>query len=199
MRSNNLNENKKSYYIQSILDKKKSMNIFTPLNVLITFLLVTTYSLHAQNSAFVVTEINSYLNTSNSVSAKSTQLNKVELVNRENIQNLTTKVQPTINFYNGEVKVYGDRPTKLYTNLSSISQLENSINIKNNIEIIIITLTSPEELNSNLNLNQLSGFKNLKYIYFNTNFETTPDNIANLLKNYNEKYSIFYRVIKGDN
>jgi len=199
MRSNNLNENKKSYYIQSILDKKKSMNIFTPLNVLITFLLVTTYSLHAQNSAFVVTEINSYLNTSNSVSAKSTQLNKVDLVNRENIQNLTTKVQPTINFYNGEVKVYGDRPTKLYTNLSSISQLENSINIKNNIEIIIITLTSPEELNSNLNLNQLSGFKNLKYIYFNTNFETTPDNIANLVKNYNEKYSIFYRVIKGDN
>ena len=199
MRSNNLNETKKSYYIQSYLDKKKSKNIFTPLNVLITFLLVTTYNLHAQNSAFVVTEINSYLNSSNSLSAKSTQLNKVDIINKENIQNLTTKVQPTINFYNGEVKVYGDRPTKLYTNLSSISQLENSVSLKNNIEIIVITLTSPEELNSILDLKQLDGFKNLKYIYFNTNFETTPENIANIVKNYNEKYSIIYRIIKGDN
>ena len=105
MRSNNLNETKKSYYIQSYLDKKKSKNIFTPLNVLITFLLVTTYNLHAQNSAFVVTEINSYLNSSNSLSAKSTQLNKVDIINKENIQNLTTKVQPTINFYNGACSV----------------------------------------------------------------------------------------------
>jgi hypothetical protein len=199
MRTNNLNEIKKSYLIQNNLNNKTSINIFTRLNVLIVLFLVSSYNLHSQNSAFVVTEMNSYLNSSNNLTAKSTLLNKVDLVNKENIQNLTTKVQSTMNFYNGEVKVYGDKPTKLYTNLSSIPQLENSIILKNNVEIIVIKLTSSEELNSNLDLNQLSGFKNLKYIYFNTNFDTTPDNIANLVKNYNEKYSIFYRTIKGDN
>jgi len=71
--------------------------------------------------------------------------------------------------------------------------------LKNNIEIVTVNLDNPNQLNTSINLSQLSEFKNLKYIYFITSFDVSNNAIANLIQGDSEKYMVFYKVQKGDN
>lgn len=145
-----------------------------------------------------VLELDAFLSTS-SQTARAAAVSNVTLLNMQNVKELVYNTQPSIYFYGGVVKVFGDKPRNLFTDTNSISSLNNSITLKNNIEIVTVNLDNPNQLNTPINLSQLSEFKNLKYIYFITSFDVSNNAIANLIQGDSEKYMVFYKVQKGDN
>jgi hypothetical protein len=139
-----------------------------------------------------VSELTSYLDSA----SKST--NTAELTNAQNVKSLTTLVHSSVYLYGGTLRTYGEKPKKLFTDLASVATAPNSIIDKNNIEIIIIRIENASQFNSSIDLSLLSSFKNLKYIYFVSNIPTTNDAISRMISNYTEKYSVFYKIEKGD-
>ena len=67
------------------------------------------------------------------------------------------------------------------------------------IEIVIIKIDNASQLNASINLALLSNFKKLKYIYIVSSITISSNEIANMITNYDEKYSVFYKIDKGDN
>ena len=155
-------------------------------------------SISAQSSreTIVVTELNSVLFT-NGVSARvaSTSSNSINI---ERLRDLVIEVQNSYYFTGGEVKTYGDQPTNLYTDSASLNQVNNSIPLKQNIEIVTIRINNSNEANSPIDLSVFSNFPNLKYIYFLTSVNTTSQNIASKIINYSSRFNIFYKIDKGD-
>ncbi len=144
------------------------------------------------STAVPVTEITSFLDSA----SKST--NTAELTNAQNVKSLTTLVHSSVYLYGGTIRTYGEKPKKLFTDLATVATVSSSNIEKNNIEIIIIRIENASQFNSTIDLSVLSNFKNLKYIYFISNIPTTNDAIARMISNYTEKYSVFYRIDKGD-
>lgn len=141
----------------------------------------------------VIREISTYINSGTMMRAA-----KPGYSDSKNLEDLVTKVQSSVYVKAGDVKSYGEKPKNLFTDLSSISQLVNLSIHKNNIEIIIISINSSSDLNSTINLSMLSSFKNLKYVYFVSKVAITSQSINSMISNYNEKYSIFYKVENSD-
>lgn len=115
-----------------------------------------------------------------------------------NVENLLYNVQPAIYFNSGDVKTYGEKPKKFFIDFQYLNQIRSSNLLKNNIEIVTIKINSLNELNSTIDLSLFSSFKNLKYIYIISNVTTTEQAILGMIRNYNEKYSIFYNIEKGE-
>lgn len=174
--------------------------------IMLTVLLISSLNAFAQRlspsdntdeTSIPVVELDAFLSAPNQTARVA--VSNVTLLNIQNVRELVYNTQPSIYYHSGVVKVYGDKPRNLFTDLNSINSLSNSISLKNNIEIITINLDNPNQLNNPFNLNLLSDFKNLKYIYFVTSFDVNNDSISNLIQGDNEKYMIFYKVQKGDN
>jgi hypothetical protein len=83
--------------------------------------------------------------------------------------------------------------------MNSLGQIDNLVTLKNNIEIVIIKVDNRSQINSSINLALLSNFKKLKYIYIVSSIDISSSEIANMITNYNEKYSMFYKIDNGDN
>lgn len=98
---------------------------------------------------------------------------------------------------NGEIKVYGDKPTTLYSGISSVNTLNLSVSPKNDIEIATIKIEDNSDLNKSLDLNAFSGFEKLKYIFILSEVSTTPAVINNLIKNDTSKYILIYKISIG--
>jgi hypothetical protein len=145
-----------------------------------------------------VLELDAFLSAP-SQTARAAAVSNVTLLNMQNVKELVYNTQPSIYYFGGVVKVFGDKPRNLFTDVNSIAGLNNSITLKNNIEIVTVNLDNPNQLNTSINLSQLSEFKNLKYIYFITSFDVSNNAIANLIQGDSEKYMVFYKVQKGDN
>lgn len=146
------------------------------------------------NSPPQVMELKAYLTTLKSSNVNSRSTNN----STQNVENLIYKVQPSIYFNSGEVKTYGEKPRNLFTDVRSLNRINNSNLLKNNIEIVTIKINSSNELNSTIDLSVFSSFKNLKYIYIVSNVSTTDKILSKMIVNYNEKYSVFYTIDKGD-
>jgi hypothetical protein len=138
-------------------------------------------------------EVNAYLTYLRSSESTARNLNS----NSNRLEKLLNEVQPAIYFLNGEVKSYGENPTSLYTNSSSLREIATRINSKESIEIVTINLTQGVDLNSPLDLSVFSSFPNLKYIYILSNVETTGTVISNLIRNNESRFAVFYKVDKG--
>lgn len=147
-----------------------------------------------QTDPVTVTNIDSFFNAAKKVTASTgTKLNA------QNLKTLTSNVQPSVYCYSNTVNTYGDKPVDLFTDVHSLAQADNLVTLKNDIEIVIIKIDNASQLNSSINLALLSNFKKLKYIYIVSSVNTTSSVIANMITNYDEKYSVFYKIDKGDN
>ena len=150
------------------------------------------------NEAIVVLEMNSILSTNGTSASARIANTGIVSINVQRLRNLITQVQPSEYFYSGEVKSYGDTPTNLFTDLSSLSQVNNSNINKQNIEIVTIRISTASELNSTIDLAAFSNFTSLKYIYFISNANTTSENISSHIVNYNNRFNLFYKIDRGD-
>ena len=180
------------------LTNKSISNIRLKNFLFITFILFG-FSVNAQQinteSSTQVFELKSFISTAkkNVSVSKSTRTN-----NTDNLEDLVFNSQPSIYCYKGEVKTYGEKPKNLFTDVTSVHQLNDINMLKNNIEIVNINFNSASETNQFIDTNSFSTFKNLKYIYLVFNFQISDEKIRNIIRNHNDKYIVFYKISIGD-
>lgn len=141
-----------------------------------------------------IMEVNAYISSLKAAEQNSTS----SFSNAQNVENLVTDIQSSIYFNSGMVKTYGEKPKNLFTDITSLNGLSAASLKKNNIEIIIITINSTNDLNSKIDLSLFEDFYKLKYIYIKSTVITTEQNITKMFLNYDEQYSIFYKIEKGE-
>lgn len=98
---------------------------------------------------------------------------------------------------NGEINVYGEKPTALYLDINSVNMLSNSVSLKNDIEIATIKIEKNSDLNKSIDLTAFSDFENLKYIFIISETDTNAAVINNLIKNDTSKYVLIYKISIG--
>lgn len=118
--------------------------------------------------------------------------------NAQHIETLLTKIQPSVYYYSGTVKTYGEKPVCLFTDVQSLNRIGGETIPKNNIEMAKISIKSVSDLSSSIDLTQLSGFKNLRYIQIISSVQATEQAITNMVRNNEGKYSIFFKIQTGD-
>ena len=124
---------------------------------------------------------------------------KNESSDTPNARDLLHKLQPSVYFYDGKVKTYGENPSNLFTNVASLNSLSGSSFDKNHIKIVTIRISSRIDLNSTIDLSVFSNFKSLKYIYIVSGISATEQDIKGMIRNSSGKHTIFYKIDKGDN
>ncbi len=152
----------------------------------------------ASNESIVVTDVNSILFPSGSSSSARVASPGNSTVDATRVRDLISNVQQSTYYFEGRVKTYGETPTNLNTELSSLNQLDNVITQKDNIEIVTLRINSAGELNSTIDLAAFANFPRLKYIYFITKVNTTSSNIASHIVNYDSRFNLLYKIDKGD-
>lgn len=173
---------------------------FKKTNVLIfiTVLLLAFYSApivaQDQSETHRILEKNSFL----SGLRTKEQASGARYSNAKHIEDLLSKVQPSIYFNSGMVKTYGEKPVCLFTNVQSSNRLNGNEILKNNIEMITVKIESSSDLNATIDLSTLSEFKNLKYIQILSSIPATEQTITNMIRNHEGKYSVFYKIKSGD-
>lgn len=151
-----------------------------------------------QSETIVVTDVNSLLFSSGSTTSRPAATTSVPGIDVPRIKELVTQVQSSYYLYGSDVRTYGDRPTNLFTDLSSLNQVNSSIMLKNNIEMVTVRINTASELNSTIDLAVFSNFPNLRYIYFISGLNTTSDVIARNIVNYQDRFNILYKIDRGD-
>jgi hypothetical protein len=162
----------------------------------VLFLLVFSFSfvtLSAQTGNSVTPEIKEIKTYISSLKTENKKM-KVSVSNSQYVENLVFGIQPSIYYNSGVIKNYGDKPAKLFTDISSLNQISSANLLKDDVEIVVFTIKNTNDFNSKIDLMKLSGFNNLKYIYILSSVTTTEQNIANLFLNYTGQYSIFYKI-----
>ncbi|WP_222104889.1 hypothetical protein [Flavobacterium anhuiense] len=114
-----------------------------------------------------------------------------------NLKHLLYGLQSAVYASSGELKVYGDQPTALFTNNTSLNSLNTTVSLKGDIEIATIKIEKAADLNTAIDLNSFSGFEKLKYIFIISEVETNPTLINNLIKNNTSKYILLYKISIG--
>lgn len=166
----------------------------------ITIVLVFTFfctAVSAQNGNTVtpkIIEVKSYIS---SLKAAEQNMN-LSFSNANNVESLVYNLQPSIYFLSGETKTYGEKPKNLYTDIISLNSIANADLQKNNIEIVIVKINNANDLNSKIDLAVFSDFYKLKYIYIISGITTTEQSIEKMFYNYDEQYSLFYKIEKGE-
>lgn len=117
--------------------------------------------------------------------------------NSNRLERLLREVQPAVYYFSGEVRLYGENPTALYTNSGSLNAIQNAVVSKQTIEIVTINISQNTDLSTPIDLSVFSNFPNLKYIYILSNVETTGTVISNLIRNNNANVGVFYKIDKG--
>jgi hypothetical protein len=140
-----------------------------------------------------VMEVNAYMAylRASEVSARNLNSNSIRL------KNLLEEVQPAIYFRSGEIRLYGENPTSLYTDVASLQTLLSRVTANESIEIVTISLSQSSDLNNPIDLSIFSNFPNLKYIYIMSTVETSGSIISDLIRNSNSRFGVFYKVDKG--
>lgn len=165
-------------------------------SIIVIFTLFCTV-ISAQNGNTVtpkIIEVKSYISSLKVVE----QNMNLSFSNAQNVENLVYNLQPSIYSFSGETKIYGENPKNLYTDISSLNSISNAVLQKNNIEIAIIKINNVIDLNSKIDLSVFSSFYKLKYIYIISSVTTTEPNIEKMFHNYDEQYSLFYKIEKGE-
>lgn len=146
------------------------------------------------NDAPTIMELSKFINE-----LKSTENTmKGEYSNVKSLENLLYDVQPSLYFYDGDVKSYGNNQTTLFTDCKSFNRISENKLDATSIEIIRININDRNDLNTILNSNEFKNFKKLKYIYFTSSFDINENDIIKVLNNPDLEYSIFYSIYKKD-
>jgi hypothetical protein len=153
--------------------------------VLFTFFCINISAQNGNSAAPVVKELDIFLSD-----LKINDQNKFNY-----IESLLYNLQPATYFYSGEVKTYGEKPNTLYTDINSMQDADNPSIIKDNIEIVNLKIVNTNEI---IDLSKFSNYTNLKYIYLVSKINLTDQNVINMIRNYDLKYSIFYKTLKEE-
>jgi hypothetical protein len=177
-------------YIQRLLlSTKKRVTI-----ILVFTFFCTAISAQNSNTTTPIVEVKSYISSLRTLEHNSNSTYS----NAQNLEDLLYTVQPSIYFFSGDMKLYGEKPKNLYTEISSLNRISGVGLLKKNIEMVIIKIDNRNDLNSTIDLNVFSNFYKLKYIYILSSIVITEQDISKMILNYDEKHSILYKIDKGE-
>ena len=159
--------------------------------LLFTILFTATVSAQSNEGTPQIREVNSYISSLRALEQNTTSTYS----NAQKLEDLLYNLQPSIYFYSGEVKTYGEKPNTLYTDLNSIQDADNPSILKENIEIVNLKIINT---NGKIDLSKFSNYNNLKYIYIVSKINLTDQNVINMIHKYNEKYIVLYKILKEE-
>ncbi|MEN3323989.1 hypothetical protein VP395_09640 [Mariniflexile soesokkakense] len=151
-----------------------------------------TETIAQENGIYELNESNSF---SSDVSRSSENSNKNKKGDREHFYNLIYKQHPTSYVGNNVIKKYKDNSlvSKLTFNDTKSFNLLNQNNSEfNSIELITVVLNNPNDLNSKLDLTEISGLNSLKYILIKCYFECSKQQIKEFV-NTDSNVRVFYK------
>jgi hypothetical protein len=182
--------------LNNIINIKRPLSSFIKRASFIVVFILFNVTISAQNSntAIPIVEVKSYISSLRTLEQNSNSTYS----NAQNLEDLLYTVQPSIYFLAGEMKLYGEKPKNLYTEISSLNRISSAGLLKKNIEIVIIKIDDRNDLNSTIDLNVFSSFYKLKYIYLVSSIVITEQDISKMILNYDEQYSILYKIDKGE-
>lgn len=111
------------------------------------------------------------------------------------VENLIYGLQPSIYFYSNVINTYGEKPNTLYIDINSMQDSGNPDVLRENIEIVNLKIINT---NDKIDLSKFSNYNNLKYIYIVSKINLNDQNVINMIRNYDEKYIIFYKTLKEE-
>ena len=168
---------------------------------LITFLLFFSFTkTSAQEGKSINIEKNRITERKNIISKlqESEQSSNNTYSKSKHLENLLSKVQPSVYFYSGTLKTYGEEPVCLFTNIQSLQIITDEQFSKDEIEMLTIRIENEIDLNSKIDLSLFSTFESLRYIQIISTIPTTENIISNMITNDDEKYILFFKIEKGD-
>lgn len=175
-------------------------NVTMRMKVLLLFMFVVffTDNMIAQSlnsgDAPVIKEINSYLN-SNSQKGAMRRTSEQSYSDVQDLRDLVTKTMSAVYLQSGRINTYGESPVKLFTDVSSLNLIQNSTFLKDNIEIVTISVKNSNELNTTVDMSLLSDLTRLKYIYFVFDVNANENDVARMIRNANgSEYTFYYKV-----
>jgi hypothetical protein len=182
--------------LNNIINIKRPLSSFIKRASFIVVFILFNVTISAQNSntAIPIVEVKSYISSLRTLEQNSNSTYS----NAQNLEDLLYTVQPSIYFLAGEMKLYGEKPKNLYTEISSLNRISSAGLLKKNIEIVIIKIDDRNDLNSTIDLNVFSSFYKLKYIYLVSSIVITEKDISKMILNYDEQYIILYKIDKGE-
>lgn len=150
---------------------------------ILLIILVSSVSIQAQ----AIVELNSYFEQRRA-SGNSLMVNEAA-----HLESLVNDVLPTI--YIGNTIISNGETQPLCVNLKagSVDRIRSVNPLFRKVELITIQLTSPADLNFILDLPNLSGFANLKYIYFLCELRIGAEDLEKLFLPKNG-IAVFYKV-----
>lgn len=94
------------------------------------------------------------------------------------------------------VKVYGNKPVVLYTDVASLGSLSTGNFDASNIKLILISITSTKDLMAQLDEKTLERFENLEFVYFKSDVTISPSDITKIVKGEFPKLTFIYKQEK---
>lgn len=98
----------------------------------------------------------------------------------KHIESLIKELQPTIYINNTIIDNNGIQPKCAEVDAGSTIELNKENILYNEVELITVKLTTPDDLNFIIDLSKLTGFTNLKSILFLCEFECSIESIQKL-------------------
>lgn len=123
------------------------------------------------------------------------------------LKGLVSDLHPTVYLHNGELQPVDEQmPVRINTDITSLNLLNARNPLFNGAELLCIRIQNENDFNTTLNLSDLKGFKNLKYVYILCTFKICPDQysdkdcesskISRIIRGYeNSGFGVFYSVI----
>lgn len=154
----------KVFTLYSVISPGKHKSVYCGLKsqiilTLSAFVLLIFYSLNI--SAQGVQELNQHLTLLKTSSVLADQTSYTQ------ITNLVSGINPTVYINNGVIKTSSDLPPVCAdVDINSLPSLSAANSLFNQVELLKIRLDSDNSPQEILNLNNLPGFTNLKYVLF---------------------------------
>jgi hypothetical protein len=113
---------------------------------------------------------------------------------QNNLLSLIKDLKPTIYLKNGLVKTYGENPSVLRSDVASLKLASNNKSSMKDVEIIIINVDSPKDVQTPIDLSFVTNLKKVRYVYLLLSFDESASTLSNWIRNVNQEMVVLYTI-----
>lgn len=112
----------------------------------------------------------------------------------DNLLSLVKDLKPTIYLKNGLVKTYGENPSVLRSDVTSLKLASNNKSSMKDVEIIIVNVDSSKDIQAPIDLSFVTNLKKVRYVYLLLSFDESASTLSNWIKNLNQDTVVLYTI-----
>jgi hypothetical protein len=111
-----------------------------------------------------------------------------------NLLSLIKDLKPTIYLKNGAVKTYGENPSVLRSDVASLKLAANSKSSMKDVEIVIINVDNPKDLEAPIDLSFVTNLVKVRYVYLLLSFDVSSTTLSNWIGNVKQETVVLYTI-----